>query len=393
MATTSSSSPSMAPAPPSPLPTTHRALVLESFSASPSVQTIPVPTTVPGSAVIQVLSANILSYSGALYSGALSYPLTLPQTIGGSCIGRIAALGPDATTLKVGKLVLVDSFIKSRDNASGGTSVLMGTHAGVTEQSGGLMEEGWRDGSWAEYVRAPLENVHGLDEEVLCGDGVGGFEYSVHQLAYLLRLVVPMGGLGELDIKAGEKVVVAPATGGFSGAAVELAVAMGCTVVAAGRNEQALNELDEAYGDRVKTVRLVGDVGKDAESLGQWGPLHAYLDFSPAAAKDSTHFVSCLMALKNKGKACFMGGIQGPVGLPYGLLMFKSLRLSGKFMFENEDVDRLIAMTEAGLIKLGDTAGLKIAGVFALEDWEKAFEIARKNSGRGVYAVFDPTMK
>ena len=306
----------------------------------------------------------------------------------------MAALGPDATTLKVGGLVLVDSFIRGRDDASGGTSVLMGTHAGITEGSGKLMREAWKDGSWAEYLRAPLENVHELDEGVLCAQhAVGGFGYSVHELAYLLRLVVPMGGMGDLDIKAGQKVIVAPATGAFSGGAVELAVAMGCTVIAAGRNEEALKELATVYGDRVKKVKLVGDVAKDAESLGRWGPPDAYLDFSPAQAKNSTHFVSCLMALKNKGKACFMGGIQDPVGIPYGLLMFKSLKLSGKFMFEREDVDRLIAMTEAGLIKLGDKAGLKVAGVFGLEDWEEAFEVAGSNSGRGVYAVFDPTKK
>jgi hypothetical protein len=54
-----------------------------------------------------------------------------------------------------------------------------------------------------------------------------------------------------------------------------------------------------------------------------------YLDFSPPEAAKTGHIVACLMALKKGGTACFQGGIQGMVNVPYGLIMFKDLTIKG----------------------------------------------------------------
>ncbi len=111
---------------------------------------------------------------------------------GRSAIGRVAAVGPDATTLKPGQLVFFDSYIHSRDDPSVG--ILSGiTHAG---HPGGkiLMEGEWRNSSYAQFLKAPLENVHALDEIRLCGSvDEGGLGLTVEQILWLPMGKFPFG--------------------------------------------------------------------------------------------------------------------------------------------------------------------------------------------------------
>lgn len=364
---------------------TQKGLVLEKFGANPEVKDVPVPEATPGSAIVEIYVANVLAYAEDLYSGKMEYPLSLPGIIGGSAIGRIKEVGPDATTLEPGQLVLVDSFIRGRDSTD--ESILFGTHAGATPASRKLAEGEWRNSTYTEYAKIPLEDCNYLDENILCKQ----LGYSIEDLGYVLRLLVPMGGLFELDIKAGETVIVAPASGSFGGAGVEVAVAMGATVVAGARNVKTLAKLENiGGGGKVKTVQFTGDPMKDAAALGSFGQVDAYLDFSPAAASKSTHILASLLALKPGGRACFMGGIQDPVAIPYGLLMFKSLKLQGKFMYERSAVQRLIKLVEKGHLIVGEKAGLKIAGIYGLNDWKAAFDAAAANAGWGVQVLIDP---
>jgi D-arabinose 1-dehydrogenase-like Zn-dependent alcohol dehydrogenase len=145
---------------------------------------------------------------------------------------------------------------------------------------------------------------------------------------------VPYGGLSDIGVGPGDTVIVAPATGRFGGGAVTTALAMGAAVVACGRNEATLMKMKEVFGHtgRIETVILTGDAEKDAQLMtaasGNGGKgADAYIDFSPAAAVESTHITAALTALKPFGRAVFMGGIWGQVKLEYNVIMMKSLRI------------------------------------------------------------------
>lgn len=120
-----------------PLPETHRALILTSTSSPPTVQTIPTPQPVAGTAIVRVLVANVISYMGSIYNGERKYPFPMPLVPGTSAIGRVAAVGPDATLLKPGMLVFVDCTIRGRDDTN--AVFLSGIHEGATEGSKKLM--------------------------------------------------------------------------------------------------------------------------------------------------------------------------------------------------------------------------------------------------------------
>lgn len=210
--------------------------------------------------------------------------------------------------------------------------------------------------------------------------------------------LVPFGGLTEIGIAPGDTVIVAPATGKFGGGAVTTALAMGASVVACGRNEKTLTAMAEifAHTGRLTTLILAGDVLTDTAAMvsasGNGGKgVDAFIDFSPASANSSRHISAALGALKIGGRAAFMGGIPGNIEIPYGLMMMKSLRIQGKFMYSRETIVRFIKMIEKGNLRLGETnTGWKTVGRFGLEGIEEAMKMAAEESGWGRQVVFMP---
>lgn len=345
-------------------PATHRALVLRSTSEPLELVTRPTPTVTSGSAIIRVLCTGVLSYAQEVFTGKRPYDYPLPYVPGSSSVGRIVAIGQDATTLKEGDLVFTDMFLRGRDDEN--ATSLQGWHQGGTAQSTRLVSEEFRDGTYAEYARIPLENLHRMPE---------GSQYSNPQYLHMVRACVPFGGLtnlGGVDLQAGETVVIAPATGHFGGSGVEVALAMGANVVAMGRSTEGLQRLEKnlaEYGRRLKTVQITGDVEADTAAI---GPVNCYLDLSPPVAANSSHIRSCFLALKPRGRVCLMGGIHGDLTIPHGKIYRQNIQITGKWMYERSAPRKILQMVENGLLRLDRTT----IHTFGLEQLEEACDDA-----------------
>lgn len=177
-----------------------------------------------------------------------------------------------------------------------------------------------------------------------------------------------------------------------------MALAMGATVVACGRDEATLAALNKTFGHtgRLETVVLTGDVKTDTAAMilasgnGDKGA-DAFIDFSPPAAAKSTHIAAAMAALKPFGRACFMGGIYGNVEINYLSVMLKSLRIQGRFMYSRDMVVRFIKMVEKGNLKLGEEAtGMRIVGKFGLDRVYEAIELAGRERGWGNQVLLMP---
>jgi len=105
----------------------------------------------------------------------------MPLVIGTSGLGRVAATGPDSVLHKSGQLVFIDCFVQARDDPN--AAFLFGIHEGHTEGSKKLMRGEWKDATYAEYAKIPLENCYQLNESLL----VGRFGYKVEDLQDLSR--------------------------------------------------------------------------------------------------------------------------------------------------------------------------------------------------------------
>ena len=335
---------------------------------------------------MQILAAGVLPYSADVYvTNARGYPMPVPLVIGSSAIGRIAAVGPDSVKLAEGQLVLVDGYIRARDDHE--TSFIAGLHDGYSAGSKKLARE-WKDWTYAEYCKAPLESCYVLDEKRLLGD----LGYTVNELLYMARMGVPYGGFVDVNLQAGETALVAPATGAFGGAAVEVALGMGAKVIVAGRKMASLQKFVDRYPGRVYAVELSGDASKDTAALKKLGPIHVYQDWSPPSAAGTTHIKACTSALTRGGRASLMGGIREDLSWNYSTIMHNNIKMCGKWMYEPEDPPKLIRLVEVGLLKIGKDAGLENLGAFGLDEWEEAFKVV-DGTGYGLQVTIVPGEK
>ena len=362
-----------------------KALVAPAPGQGLALQEIHTPSAIPGALVVRVLAVHCDSVTRLYLSGKGPFTWPAPFVPGGKLIGRVHETGPDTTTLTPGQLVLVDCFIRGRDNRD--VQLLWGTYDGPSPASKKLMADNWRNAGFAEYARVPLENTFPLNEDVLCRQ----FGYSIPQLIYLHIQLITYGGMRGIDLKAGETIIIAPATGGYSGAAVGLAVAMGARVVAVGRNRAVLERLAGTFpAGRVMAAPLTGDAQADAALLKSFGPADAYLDISPAQAAESTHHAACFDALRPYGRASLMGAVSTHVAVPHVMAMFKNLTIRGQYMYEREDVLGLIKLAETGVLKVGEEVGSRVMGTFRLDQIDAAFKCAEEHTSAGQIVVLGP---
>ncbi|KAH8846362.1 hypothetical protein MCOR29_007084 [Pyricularia oryzae] len=361
------------------LPATMKAVVLTGVNQPLELRTVPVPQVTPGSVIVKIIctSNDRGIQEAALGHARFTFPRPMIPTA--RAVGRVAQIGPDTTSLAPGQLVLVEPHVRARDDPD--VQILWGMWDGPSAQSKKFARDNWTDACMAEYVRAPLENVYALDEAKLCGR----LGHAPEDLVHLATLAILHGGLAAVGLRAGETVLVAPATGYFSGAAVPVALAMGAgAVVAVGRNAAALERLQATFGaERVRTVVTTGDVEADAAAMRKAaGPVDVYMDVSPPAASGSSHMRSGFKALGVGARAVLMGFVPDDIPLSYTEAMFKNLTVKGKYMYEREDMRGLIKMAESGVLKLGRAAGVEIIGRHKLEEYETMLH-ATSNNGDG----------
>ena len=373
--------------------TKHKAYLFEGPQSGLKETEMDSPTPTTGQVLVSVLATPILHYmkSGFVEGGFLA-SAPLPTVPGSGGIGRVLQVGqPSSSSLQPGQLVFCNPFIRARDDVSGGTSIIQGWFPGASAASRNLMEGEYRHGSLAEKMILPVENATVVDEEGLMKTQ----GYRVGQLAYVNNLLIPYAGLDVCNLKAGETVIVAPATAQFGGCAVLVALAMGAgRVIPLGRNEQALQNLKGFdQRDRVRPIKLSGDAQTDLVAVRAQTPSGAgadvYVDFSPHQAKDSTHFNVCLANLKPGGRAVFQGGVQSEIGINYGMVMLRGLTIRGQFMYTPQHAAEVLALVRSGLL---DLHPLEVSE-YGWDDLLEALDVAQTYDRLGNLAVFKPVVE
>src|SRR5882672_6698510 len=136
---------------------TMKAAILKSFGSPLAIETAPEPMLGTGEVIVDVVATRVLSYANEVFSGERKYMLELPVIPGPGGIGRVRAIGPDATHLAVGDWVYCDPTVRSRDDALAPDITLQGL---VAAGDGGMrLQKYFRDGSWAERLRILTENA------------------------------------------------------------------------------------------------------------------------------------------------------------------------------------------------------------------------------------------
>ncbi|MBV9286357.1 MAG: alcohol dehydrogenase catalytic domain-containing protein, partial [Hyphomicrobiales bacterium] len=309
-----------------------------------------------------------------------AYLIKTPMIPGAGGVGRVSAVGPDVTKLKVGDWVYCDPTIRARDDAVSPDMILQGLTA--SSPDGQPLQEYHRDGSFAERMRTPTENVTRLGE--ISADEAPAW-------CALGTSLVPYGGLLAGALQPGETVLVSGATGNFGSAGVAVALAMGAAfVVAPGRNRSMLDTLEHRFGPRVRTVELTGDEREDIARMkgAARGPVDLVLDILPPLPNAAPVRAAALTVRAN-GRIVLMGGVRADIALPYDWLMRSCVTMRGQWMYPREAPARLIALVRAGLFDLSTFA----TTVFSLGEINAALAHAASAGGPFRQTVVSPGEK
>ncbi len=354
-----------------------KAAVLEEFGSPLIIETLPDPQPGAGEVVVDVVAAPVLSYTTEVFSGAREYPLLLPMAVGCGAVGRVRAVGPDATRVTSGDWVHCDPTVRSRDDAVSPDVMLQGWIA-PTEGAQRLQSH-FRNGPFAERMLIPMENAIRLGEIDRAEAG---------RWCALGTFLIPYGGLLAANLQAGETVLISGATGHFGSAGVALALAMGAgCVVAPGRNEAVLKDLTRRFGPRVSTVVLTGDEDKDRESMSQATPglIDKVLDILPPLP-DAAQVRAAAMTVRPHGTVVLMGGLRVGLELPYSHLMRNGITVRGQHMYPRDAPARLVALIRSGLLSLDD---FEVTS-FELDTANEAVAHAAENGGPFRLTVIQP---
>jgi alcohol dehydrogenase len=320
-----------------------KAAILKAIGEPVVVEDVPEPVLGTGEVLVDIVATRVLAYAGDVLSGKRQYLFTPPLIPGPGGVGRIAAVGLDATELKVGDWVLCDPTVRARDNPISPTIILQGLTAGDPRGLG--LQKYVPDGSWAERVRIPTENATRL----------GPIEpQAAKAWATLSTYLVPYGGFDAAQLTAGEIVVINGATGAFGSAGIAVALAMGAAcVIATGRNREVLDGLARRFGSRVRPVQMIVDEETDRRRILEAapGPIDCVLDLLPPAAT-AAQVRAALTTVRPFGRVVLMGGVHDDLAFPYAWLMRSCVTLRGQWMYSRESIPRLIALARAGVLQL-----------------------------------------
>lgn len=358
-----------------------RAAVLTQFGAPLMVRQVPDPAPGGGEVLVEVLAACVAPYAAEVFSGRRKYPLVPPVVPGIGGVGRVVTAGPDATRLRPGDLVWCDCTVRSRDDALTPDIALQGWSS--RGEGGARLARHLHDGSFAELMRVPTENVYPLPAAA-GQDPARWAALGVH--------VIPYGGLLAGALAAGETLLVSGATGNLGSSAVAVALAMGAgRVVAPGRNRAALGLLADRFGARVRPVPLTGDEAGDraAMSAAGEGPIDLVIDLLPPGAPSAVARTAA-MTVREYGRAVLMGGV-GMLGgadlaLPYPWLMRNSVTVRGRWMYPRTANVGIIRLLASGAL---DLAPERVRS-FGLDDVNEAVAYAAAHGGPFERTVLTP---
>jgi alcohol dehydrogenase len=354
-----------------------KAAVLNTFGSKLAIETLPDPMLGTGEVVVDIFAAGVPGYAANIFNRSRNYALELPVVPGAGGIGRIRKVGPDATRLRVGDWVFCEPTIRSRDYAS--DTILQGwTYRAVDALP---LHRLYHHGSYAEQMLIPTENVTPIGDIK---------ETDAGRWTDLSRLLVPYGGLLASGLRAGETILVSGATGGFGGAGVAVALAMGAAkVVATGRNRRTLDDLVHRFGARVRPVQITGIEADDRRSIIETagGHIDVVLDFLPREAS-AAQAQAAILSVSHGGRVVLMGGVRSDLALNYSMLMHKELTVRGVWMYPRDAIPKMVQMVRAGLVDINQFD----LSEFALDDANEAVTHAAANAGPRQLAVIRPRL-
>jgi zinc-binding alcohol dehydrogenase/oxidoreductase len=270
------------------------------------------PVAGPGEVLIRLKAASLNHLDIWLRQGLPSVPK--PRILGADGAGVVEALGEGADGFELGQRVVLNPGLRNG-------AEIVGEH---------------RDGTHAELIAIPRENVHPIPEE-LSFEEAAAFPL-VYETAY--RMLVTRAGLRE-----GEWVLVWGIGSGVGSAAFLIAKALGAKVVVTSSDDGKLERASELGADETVNHES-GDVVSVVKEATEGGP-HVVIEHVGEAT-----WKTSLQVARTGGRIAVCGATSGP-NPPANLhrIFWKQLSILGSTMGTAEDFAGVYDLVASGRVK------------------------------------------
>jgi zinc-binding alcohol dehydrogenase/oxidoreductase len=270
------------------------------------------PVAGPGEVLIRLKAASLNHLDIWLRQGLPSVPK--PRILGADGAGVVEALGEGADGFELGQRVVLNPGLRNG-------AEIVGEH---------------RDGTHAELIAIPRENVHPIPEE-LSFEEAAAFPL-VYETAY--RMLVTRAGLRE-----GEWVLVWGIGSGVGSAAFLIAKALGAKVVVTSSDDGKLERASELGADETVNHES-GDVVSVVKEATEGGADVVVEHVGEATWKTS------LQVARTGGRIAVCGATSGP-NPPANLhrIFWKQLSILGSTMGTAEDFAGVYELVASGRVK------------------------------------------
>jgi zinc-binding alcohol dehydrogenase/oxidoreductase len=270
------------------------------------------PVAGPGEVLIRLKAASLNHLDIWLRQGLPSVPK--PRILGADGAGVVEALGEGADGFELGQRVVLNPGLRNG-------AEIVGEH---------------RDGTHAQLIAIPRENVHPIPEE-LSFEEAAAFPL-VYETAY--RMLVTRAGLRE-----GEWVLVWGIGSGVGSAAFLIAKALGAKVVVTSSDDGKLERASELGADETVNHES-GDVVSVVKEATEGGPHVVVEHVGEATWKTS------LQVARTGGRIAVCGATSGP-NPPANLhrIFWKQLSILGSTMGTAEDFAGVYELVASGRVK------------------------------------------
>jgi len=302
------------------------------------VDEVPTPEPKPGEIRVRVAAASINPIDTYIRSGAV--PMTLPRPVaitGTDFAGTVDAVGPGVSHFRVG------------DRVWGSNQGLLG-----------------RQGTCAEFVC--------VEEQWAYPTPPGVSDEQAAAMA-LVGITAHLGLFQRANLQAGETVFVNGGTGGVGSMVVQLARAVGATVIASVGSEEKAALARELGADHVVNYKA-DDLAARIRAAAPAG-VHVWYETQPPSDLDRT-----IELMAPRGRVILMAGRAARPVLPNGPFYVKGLSLLGFAMFNMTADEQRACADDLNRWAAAGKLRVPIGRRFPLKETAAAHQLQEENTLR-----------
>lgn len=313
----------------------------------------PIPSIGPKEVLIKVAACGVCRTDLEYLRGEGATPKPPPIILGHEPSGIVDAVGAEVSSLKVGTRVIIVASVPCMrcDNCRDGQENLCSNMVVIGADC---------DGAFAEYVVAPEQAVYvlpdelPLEESAVITDAVASSYHAVYDIA---------------DVRRGDTVVIYGASGGLGMVCVQLAHALGATVIGIGRKRWKLDRAGELGASVIISTDDVDRVSKEVKRITGGGA-----DISIDVTGIPSMMEEAVKGTRPGGKVVELGFSFHKFELHINRLMWNELKVMGSKNYNGKDMPAILGLVQKGVVSLDKLVSHR----FELHDINEAYQMLER---------------